>query len=136
MTTRTHRTAAALTSIAALAAVGGLLAPATAQASGGDDVRIIKRGSCADGPAVWKLKVKSDDGRLEVEGEVDSNRRGQVWRWTMTHNGSLSRSGTATTAGTSGSFSVERRLVDLAGTDRIVFRAVRGAQVCRGVVNY
>lgn len=108
-----------------------------ASAHGGDDGdRVIRRGACTGGSAVWKLKVKEDDGRLEIEGEVDSNRRGQVWRWSITHNGSLSRRGTATTAGRSGSFSVERRVVDLAGTDRIVFRAVRGTRVCRGVVNY
>ena len=132
-TTPSRRIAPALAGLVTLASLGGLVA-APAHASGDD--RVIKRGSCVGGPAVWKLKVQSDDGRLEVEGEVDSNRRGQVWRWTIRHNGSLSRSGTATTVGASGSFSIERRLVDLAGTDRVVFTAVRGSQVCRGVVNY
>lgn len=130
---RSRRIAPALAGIVTVVTLGGLVA---APAHAGDDDRVIKRGSCVGGPAVWKLKVQSDDGRLEVEAEVDSNRRGQVWRWSIRHNGSLSRRGTATTVGASGSFSIERRLVDLAGTDRIVFRAVRGSQVCRGVVNY
>src|SRR6478672_10829834 len=37
---------------------------------GGDDDRVIRTGTCSSG-AGWKLKVKTDDGRLEVEGEVD-----------------------------------------------------------------
>jgi hypothetical protein len=85
---------------------------------------------------VWKLKVKTDDGRLEVEGEVDSNVAGQRWQWTLRHNGSVSDRGAGTTTARSGSFEVERRMVDLAGTDAVVFRAVHDGQTCRGVVNY
>ena len=103
--------------------------------SGSDDDRVIRTGTCSSG-ARWKLKVKTDDGRLEVEGEVDSNVVGQRWRWTLRHNGSVSDRGVGTTAGRSGSFDVERRIVDLAGTDAVVFRAVRDGQVCRGVVHY
>jgi hypothetical protein len=102
---------------------------------GGNDDRVIRVGGCA-GPADWKLKVKTDDGRLEVEGEVDSNRTGQAWAWTIRHNGSVSARGTARTTGRSGSFSVERTIVDLPGTDRLVFRAVHAGQVCRGVINF
>jgi hypothetical protein len=101
----------------------------------GDDDRVIRTGSCSAG-ADWKLKVKTDDGRLEVEGEIDANVAGQRWRWMLRHNGSVSDRGAATTTPRSGSFEVERRVVDLAGTDTLVFRAVRGGQVCRGVVNY
>jgi hypothetical protein len=105
------------------------------RSGGGDDDRVIRTGSCS-GSADWKLKVKTDDGRLEVEGEIDSNVAGQQWRWTLRHNGSVSDRGTGTTGGRSGSFDVERRIVDLAGTDVVTFRAVRDGQVCRGVVNY
>jgi len=108
---------------------------APAAARGDDDDRVIRTGGCS-GSADWKLKVKTDDGRLEVEGEIDSNVSGQQWRWTIRHNGSVSDRGTATTTARSGSFEVERRIVDLAGTDAVVFRAVRDGQVCRGVVNY
>lgn len=102
---------------------------------GDDDDRVIRTGSCSGG-ADWKLKVKTDDGRLEVEGEIDSNVSGQRWAWTLRHNGSVSERGVGTTTGRSGSFEVERKIVDLAGTDRVAFRAVRDGQVCRGVVNY
>lgn len=104
-------------------------------AAADDDDRIIRTGACS-GSADWKLKVKTDDGRLEVEGEIDSNVAGQRWRWTLRHNGSLSDRGVGTTTARSGSFEVERKVVDLGGTDTLVFRAVRDGQVCRGVVNY
>jgi hypothetical protein len=120
-----------------LAAAGATLPAIPAVAHGGGDDRVIRTGSCT-GRADWKLKVKSDDGRLEVEGEVDSNRIGQTWRWQLRHDGSLSAHGVRQTAGRSGSFSVERRLVNLAGTDRVVFRAVRTntGEVCRGVIRF
>jgi hypothetical protein len=102
---------------------------------GGGDNRVIRVGNCT-GSADWKLKVKTDDGRLEVEGEVDSNQTGQRWAWTISHNGSVSARGTSRTTGRSGSFSVERKIVNLAGADRILFRAVHAGQVCRGVINY
>ena len=107
----------------------------SASANDDDDDRVLVTGRCSAG-AEWKLKVKTDDGRLEVEGEVDSNVAGQRWRWTLRHNGSVSDRGVGTTTARSGSFEVERKIVDLAGTDRVVFRAVRDGQTCRGVVNY
>jgi hypothetical protein len=129
MRTRITLAALALTALAAPLAV-----TAPAHASGGDAVRT--HGGC-DGSAIWKLKAKPDDGRIQLEAEVDSNRSGQVWAWTMKHNGSLSSRGTSTTGGASGSFSVERRMTNLAGTDHFVFRAERRAtgQVCRGTIS-
>lgn len=103
---------------------------ATAQAN---DDEVIKRGAC-NAVAHWKLKAKPDDGRLEVEGEVDSNRVGQVWRWKLKHDGVVSDRGRRTTLAPSGSFEVERRIVDARGTDHIVFKAVnvRTGASCRG----
>jgi hypothetical protein len=111
------------------------LTASPATASGGDDDRVIKTGSCS-GTADWKLKVKTDDGRLEVEGEVDSNTTGQTWAWKIKDNGSVPAKGSATTAGASGSFSVERKIADAAGTDRVVFKATYAGQKCRGVISF
>lgn len=119
-----------LVSAATLAATVTALSVPAAHARDDD---VIKRGSCSAG-ATWKLKAKHRDGRIEVEGEVDSNRNGQRWRWKIKHNGTVSARGTATTRPPSGSFSVERRMVDLAGTDVFVFRAKHNGQVCRGKV--
>jgi hypothetical protein len=132
--TRTTRT----TRLAGAVAAAALLTPALAlpaAAHDDDDDRVIRTGQCSAGTD-WKLKVKTDDGRLEVEGEVDSNRVGQSWRWVMRHNGSVSARGTSVTTGRSGSFDVERKIVNLAGTDRIVFRATHNGETCRGVINY
>jgi hypothetical protein len=102
---------------------------------GGNGGRVVKTGTCSDG-AHWKLKVKSDNSRLQVEGEVDSNRSGQTWKWKIKDNGSVAARGTATTRGRSGSFSVERRIPDQAGTDKVVFRARHSGQVCKGTIGF
>ncbi|MEZ5094913.1 MAG: hypothetical protein R2731_01470 [Nocardioides sp.] len=124
----TARTLVATATLAA--AITALTVPAADAAS--DDV--IKRGSCS-GSATWKLKAKPRDGRIEVEGEVDSNKNGQTWRWKIKHNGTVSARGRATTKPPSGSFSVNRRMVDLSGKDVFVFRATHNGQVCRGKVS-
>jgi hypothetical protein len=132
MSTRTVPTAAALV-LSALVVPLVAAGPAVAR-HGGDGV--VERGGCS-GSATWKLKAKHDDGRIEVEAEVDSNRSGQVWHWRIKHNGSVSAKGTKRTAGRSGSFSVERKMANLAGTDHFNFRAVRRTtgQVCRGTIS-
>lgn len=115
-----------------VAATGFAVTSATlpAVAGGGE---VIKNGGCS-GSAVWKLKAKPDNGRLQVEGEVDSNRTGQTWQWKILRNGNVAARGTSTTAGASGSFSVERRIANPAGSDRIAWRAkdANSGQTCRG----
>jgi hypothetical protein len=130
MRTRTALAALALTALAA-----PLAAVAPASASGGDAIRT--HGGC-QGPAVWKLKTKADDGRIQVEAEVDSNRSGQVWRWVLKHDGSVSSRGRSRTGGVSGSFSIERLTANLAGTDHFTFRAKHRAtgDVCRGTISF
>jgi len=128
------RTALAALTLSGLALPLAATAPALASHSGGSAVRT--HGGCG-GAAVWHLKAKPSNGRIEVEAEVDSNRVGQVWDWTIKHNGSRAAKGSSTTAGASGSFTVQRRMVDKAGTDHFAFRAVRRAtgDVCRGTVS-
>ncbi len=127
------RTALATLTLSALAVPVAVMAPASA--SHGDANRVTRSGACS-ASAHWKLEVKPDDGRIELEAEVDSNRSGQVWTWRITHNGSLSARGTRTTAGSSGSFTVHRRMANLAGPDHFAFRAERRStgQVCRGTI--
>jgi hypothetical protein len=95
--------------------------------AGGAEVR--NHGSCT-GATSWKIKAKPDDGRIEVEAEIDSNVSGQQWHWVLKHNGSISARGTSQTHGASGSFSVERRTVNAAGTDRLRFRATHNGETC------
>jgi hypothetical protein len=124
-----------ITSLAAATSAILLTGAAPALAKGGDDVRTS--GAC-QGVAHWKLKAGAEDGRIEVEGEIDSNRSGQTWRWSLTHNGTLVGSGTRTTAGASGSFEVRRVTGNRAGTDTFVLNARRPGtqQICRGTIRF
>jgi hypothetical protein len=106
------------------------LVPAVALARhGGDGKRVA--GKCTK-RSTSKLKVKPDDGRLETEFEVDQNRVGVRWKVTLRRNGRLAVTTTRKTRSPSGSFSLERRLADGAGRDRIAARAVSpSGEVCR-----
>jgi len=121
------KTGAAAVSVLAL----GVGMSPSAVAKDGD---VIREGQCS-GASDWKLKASPENGRIEVEGEVDSNRIGQSWNWRILHNGRVSASGTATTRGPSGSFEVRRVLVNAAGPDSIGFRATnpRTGESCSGI---
>ena len=125
MKTRSMGAAGALLIATALPVIGAGAAHA------GDDGEVQRRGSCS-GSTDWKIKAKPDDGRLEVEAEIDSNRNGQKWRWTLRRNGNVVDRGTRTTRPPSGSFDVERKTGNAGGTDRFKFRAVnkRSGEVC------
>ena len=113
---------------AAVALVAGLLVATPAHAN---DREVVRHGSCS-GSTDWKIKAKPDDGRLEVESEIDSNRAGQTWRWALRHDGQVAATGRSRTAGRSGSFEVERKTANSAGKDSFKFRAVNtaGGEVC------
>lgn len=114
--------------------VSGLLATPALASGGGGGVRAS--GSCS-GTSDWTLKAKHEDGgALEVEAEVDSNRAGQTWTWSLLDDGVVVRKGTATTVAPSGSFTVRRVIGDRAGTDRIRLRAANAAtgETCTGLV--
>jgi hypothetical protein len=127
-----RRTFATVT--ATTAALSGLvlLAPAADASGGGGDVRAS--GTCVG--ATWKLKAKPDNGRLDIEFEVDSNRVGQTWSVRLTDNTVQIFSGTRKTLAPSGSFSVDILRPNRAGVDTIQARAVNSVTgaVCRGHV--
>jgi hypothetical protein len=112
--------------------VAGVAGPALA-----NDADVIKRGNCS-GHSDWKLKASPENGRIEVEGEVDSNVNGQNWKWKMFHNGNVSAHGSATTQGRSGSFEVRRLMVNVKGTDHVGWRAKnpQSGEVCRGSLSF
>lgn len=114
--------------------VSAMGAPAHAD-DADDGNRIANSGSCSNG-ARWTIKAKPDDGRLEVEAEIDTNVAGQSWGWVLQHNGSVSARGTSRTTARSGSFQVERRAVNAAGVDTFRFRATRNGAVCVATLSY
>ena len=122
------RTLRALTLTAAATA---LLVPAAPGFAKDGDGRVIKRGDCS-GASNWKLKAKPDDGRLEVEFEVDQNRNNVRWNVRIRRNGKSVASGARRTKAPSGSFSFERRIANPAGKDRISAVARRASgETCR-----
>ena len=93
--------------------------------------RCILSSTCT-GNATSKLKAKLDDGRIETEFEVDQNRNGVTWKVRFRLNGERVVKTRATTHAPSGSFSVERRLDNPAGSDDVVARAISpSGQVCK-----
>jgi hypothetical protein len=98
-------------------------APAHAKSGGGNE-GVERRGGCSAG-AVWKLKAKHDDGRIETEFEVDSNRVGQRWRVRIADNGVLVFRDVRRTVAPSGSFTVDRRIANRRGADHIRAVAVQ-----------
>jgi len=92
-----------VTAAIAVAALAVVAAPA-AIAKDGD---VLVRGTCTKS-ATAKLKLSPENGRLEVELEVDQNRNGVPWKVTLRRNGALVAATTAVTRGPSGSFEVRR----------------------------
>jgi hypothetical protein len=119
----------------ALATSLALLVPAGVASAGDNDV--IERGSCS-GSSDWKLKLSPEDGRIEVEFEVDQNVAGDRWRVKIVHDGDRVFRGTRTTGGASGSF--ELRIVedDRAGADTFRARArnLSTDEVCSGSATF
>ncbi len=126
------RVTALITSV--LVATTLVAAPLTVSAKDGD---VIRRGSCTM-RSDWKLKLSPENGRIEVEFEVDQNRNGQRWVVKMKRNGNVFWRGSRTTQPPSGSFEVRRVTANGAGADRIVARArnVSNGEVCRGVATF
>jgi hypothetical protein len=101
-----------------------------AQAKDGD---VIRRGSCT-GSSDWKLKLSPEDGKTEVQFEVDSNKVGQTWAVRILKNGDRIFRGTRTTKAPSGSFEVRLVTSNPAGSDTYRARAenAKTGEVCSG----
>jgi hypothetical protein len=127
---------AALTTVTAAAVVAGTLAvSAPAEAK----TRVVSaKAHCTTTHTVGALKAKNSNGLIEVEFEIDSNRNGQKWTYTIRRNGVLKASGARLTLAPSGSFTVAKRISNVAGVDRIVATAknARTGEVCTATVRY
>lgn len=112
------------------------IAPVARADGGGGSGDVIRRGNCS-GQTDWKMKAKPDDGRLELEFEVDSNVNGQTWNVRIQQNGSPIFIGSRVTHAPSGSFDLTRRPNDSAGIDRFVARATNPStgETCMGRVS-
>lgn len=104
----------------------------TGASRGGGASAVRVSGTCTDGSTA-KLKIKPDNGRVEVEFEVDENRNGSTWGVTLKRNGTRVVSRSAVTRGPSGSFSVNARIAAGSPRTKVVAVARRAAtgEVCR-----
>jgi hypothetical protein len=107
----------------ALLALGSPALVSPALAKTGD---VLVRGSCSARSAV-KLKLSDEDGRIEAEVEVDQNRNGVQWTWTLLRGQRQLATGKATTRRPSGSFEVRRLVNDNNGTDTLTAKATRAS---------
>ncbi|MGH3111798.1 MAG: hypothetical protein ACRDQT_12870 [Gaiellaceae bacterium] len=110
-------------------ACGFLLAVAAGPAAAKDgDVRVA--GTCSSA-STSKLKLSEEDGRIEVELEVDQNRNGVRWTVVLHRNGARVARLVRTTRPPSGSFEARRVISNRAGRDVVRARATtRSGEVC------
>ena len=120
-----------LIAVAALA-TALVVVPATS-AKDGD---VLVSGTCT-GATTSKLKLSEEDGRIEVEFEVDQNRNGVRWTVTLRRPTALLVRTTRVTRGPSGSFELRRVVGNRPGSDRIIARATRSSgEVCRAAATF
>jgi len=127
--TRLLMTTAAIT----VSLTAPLLVAATPAFASGGGGRVSSSGACTGG-GHFKLQSKHDNGKIELEYEVDSNRDGQVWAVRITDNGAVVVSRHATTAGPSGSFTVRKDIANRPGPDKIRAHATFRNHTCGGAV--
>jgi hypothetical protein len=123
----------ALMTAVALAGVIALVAAAPSIAKDGDK---IVRGTCTKASTA-KLKLSAEDGRIEVEYEVDQNRNGVRWTVVLSRPSGVLVRTTRVTRAPSGSFELRRVVANQAGSDRISARATSpSGEVCRATATF
>ncbi len=115
------------TLVALSAAVLAALAAAPQGTAKDGDVRVSGRCTKA---STAKLKLSEEDGRIEVEFEVDQNRNGVRWNVVLRRNGAVVRRTTRVTRPPSGSFELRALAANGGGADRITATATRRGERC------
>ncbi len=106
------------------------LAVALVPAGLAKDGDVLVRGACT-GSSTSKLKLSRENGRVEVEFEVDQNRNGVTWQIVLERNGARVFRGARTTRPPSGSFEARRVVSDTPAADRFRARATSpSGEVC------
>jgi hypothetical protein len=124
-------------SIGIVVAVLGLaiaLVAAPAGAAKRGDVRVA--GTCTKA-STSKLKLSEEDGRIEVEFEVDQNRNGVRWTVVLTQNGKRIARMTRLTRPPSGSFDARIVASNKPGSDKFAARATSpSGEICTARVAF
>ena len=122
-----------LTSCVLVAAAAALVAIPATSAKDGD---VLVLGRCTNASSS-KLKLSPEDGRIEVEFEVDQNRNGVRWAVVVRRPSTVLARTTRVTRAPSGLFELRRVVADLVGRDRITARATSpSGEVCRATAAF
>ena len=117
-----------MTRLLLLALVASCALCGAARAAGGDDdVRVRVR--CA-GPSTGQLRLQREDGRIGVELELRSGRRGARWTIVVLHERRLVARVVVRAPLGGGALRIRRSVADWFGTDSIVVRATRAGETC------
>jgi len=123
-----RRTPIALAGIALTAGLALAVAAGPATAKDGD---VLVAGRCTHS-STSKLRLSEEDGRIEVEFEVDQNRNGVRWTVALSRDGRRIARLARTTRPPSGSFEARIVTANRAGADVISGRAVSSSgEICR-----
>ncbi len=100
----------------------------SADDKGKDRDKTRTTGTCSAGSEI-AVKVRQKSKKREAELEVDSNRKGQRWNYTIARDGKVIKSGVKKTSGRSGSFSVKAKTRS-AGALTATAERVDGSESC------
>ena len=113
--------------ISMVVAIAALCLAPAGLAKNRDDVRV--KGSCT-ASSTAKLKLSEENGRIEVEFEVDQNRNGVRWAVVLRRQGNVVLRTTKVTRGPSGSFEARALVANGPGADAISATATRSGETC------
>ena len=119
--------------LALAVAVVGLVIPACAAADDGDDrAEVRTRGVCT-GPSVSTLRVRSEEGTVRIEFQIDSPRNAaRTWTLVVLRERRIAFQGMLRPAHGSRSVRLRRTVPDWPGSEQIVVRAVTvNGETCR-----
>ena len=125
-----RKISSSVVSVAAIVLLALVAAP-SANAKDGD---VLRQGTCT-GVSTSKIKLSEEDGRIEVEFEVDQNRNGVRWNILIRQNGRRVANVVRVTRGPSGSFEARIVAPNRAGTDTFVATATRSGESCRALAS-
>jgi hypothetical protein len=135
MSTTVSRAARALRRIVLTAGALTIVAGATLATAGPTsavEVEREKHGVCTNNSR-WELQLERENGRIEIDLEVDTPKAGKTWTVKLRHDGVLFTKVTRVTDA-EGEFEVDRLRNDHPGEDKIFFKAVNqgSGEACKG----
>jgi hypothetical protein len=96
----------------------------------------VRRSGRCTASSTAKIKLSEENGRIEIEFEVDQNRVGVRWVVTLRRNGAVIRRATRVTRPPSGSFELRALTANAPGADRIIATARRGGERCTASASF